>query len=159
MTKTLDKILNKLDGYLMSIERNLDTGMYELKVGFRKNWVYKSTDDVECKVIVESENGNVVTILGKHDEIIIDDLINFVNRVIETNKKITLMQKEFDEQLEKQKQVLIDQQMEFNEQLDEIKETSFDDYEEDVEPIKENTEEKDETDEVFMDEDVVQKIS
>lgn len=159
MTKTLDKILNNLDGYLMSIERNVDTSMYELKVGFRKNWVYKSTDDIECKVIVESENGNIVIISGKHDEVIIDELIDFVNKVIETNKKITQMQEEFEKQMEEEKDKLAEKFMKFEEEIEEMKESSFNDEEEEVEPPKKSTKNTKEKEEVFIDEDVVQKIS
>ena len=158
MGKTLEKILGKLDGYLMSIERNLETSMYELKVGFRKNWVYKSTDDIECEVTIESDNGDIIIISGKHDEVTIDDLIDFVNKVIDTNKKITQMQKEFEDKLEEQKQLIADQILQFDEKIEEMRESSFNN-EEEIEPTtksKKNTKEKED---VFMDEDVVQKIS
>jgi hypothetical protein len=158
MGKTLDKILKKLDGYLVSIERNLDTDMYELKVGFRKNWVYKSTDDIECDVVIEAETGSVAIISGKHEEVIIDDLVDFVNKVIDTNKKITQMQEEFEDKLEEQKQLIADQILQFEEEIEEMRETSFKD-EEEVEPTKKSSKNTKEKEEVFIDEDVVQKIS
>jgi len=158
MGKTLDKILKKLDGYLVSIERNLDTDMYELKVGFRKNWVYKSTDDIECDVIIEAETGSVAIISGKHEEVVIDDLVDFVNKVIDTNKKITQMQEEFEDKLEEQKQLIADQILQFEEEIEEMRETSFKD-EEEVEPTKKSSKNTKQKEEVFIDEDVVQKIS
>lgn len=158
MGKTLEKILGKLDGYLMSIERNLETSMYELKVGFRKNWVYKSTDDIECEVTIESDNGNVVIISGKHDEVTIDDLIEFVNKVIDTNKKITQMQKEFEDKLEEQKQLIADQILQFDEKIEEMRESSFNE-EEEVKPTTKSKRKTKEKEDVFIDDDIVQKIS
>lgn len=130
MTNTIHSILENIDGYLISIKRNTETSMYELEVGFRKNWVFKSTDDIECEVLVESDGGTLLTISGKHDEVIIDDLIEFVNKVIETNRRITEMQEKFEREMEEEKEKLAEKVMEFEASLDEVKENSFDEKEE-----------------------------
>lgn len=127
---TIQKKLEEIDGYLISIKRNIDTSMYELEVGFRKNWVFKSTEDIECDIKVESDNGTLLIISGKHNEITIDDLIEFVNKVIETNGKITEMQKKFEAEMEAEKEKLADKIVEFEATLDEVKETSFNKKEE-----------------------------
>ena len=90
MAKTLEKILGKLEGYLMSISRNVETGMYELEVGFRKNWVFKSNEDINCEITIESDSGSMVTISGKHGEVVVDDLVDYVNRVIETIRNVAV---------------------------------------------------------------------
>ena len=138
-TKTLQNILKKLDGYLISIKRNLDTSMYELEVGFRKNWTFKSTDDIECEILDEFDDGTIVKIYGKHDEVIVDDLIIFINKVIDTNKKITEMQEKFDEELEEQKTEIANKILEFDQSILDFKDSSFDD---DNEEEKESSETK-----------------
>lgn len=157
---TLHKILENLDGYLFSIQRNVETSMYELEVGFRKNWVFKSTDDVECETIIESDNGTLVKIYGKHDEVIEDDLIDFVNKVIATNKKITEMQKKFDKELEDQKEIMVLKTLKFDEAIAEFKDSSFELLDEDDgkdEEVDAHEEMSSDNEEV-SEEDVVEKI-
>lgn len=161
MAKTVHDILEQIDGYLISIKRNIDTSMYELEVGFRKNWVFKSTEDIECDIKVESDNGTLLTISGKHDEVTIDDLIEFVNKVIETNRKITEMQEKFEREMEAEKEKLAEKVMEFEASLDEVKETSFDDKEEKPKQNKKTTKKKTDDSEVSIEDDekLAQKIS
>ena len=80
--KPIEKALNKLEGYLLSIERDVMKGHYELKVGIPKKWVYESTDKVECEVIHSTKEGDVVKVFALEDDIILDDLILFVNIII-----------------------------------------------------------------------------
>ena len=156
MAKTLEKILSKLEGYLMSISRNVDTGLYELEVGFRKNWAFKSNDDIECDITLESDNGSLVTISGKHDEVIVDDLVDYVSRVIETNKQITEMQEELQKQLEDQKQAMEDKIIEFDKKIEKFKETSLAGTTEE-EPSKKKV--KSVSEEFIEDDELAQKIS
>lgn len=142
--------LKSLEGYLISIKRNVETSNYELEVGFRKDWVFKSTKDVDCVVVNETENGKLVTVSGKHDETTIDDLISYVDKVIETNKKITEMQKRFESELEKKKKELEEEIYKFQEQLDEYKDSSLSDDDE--------TSEDEEKNEIEI-EDLAQKVS
>lgn len=118
----IHKALENLDGYLISIKRNVETGMYYLEVGFRKNWVFKSTENIKCDIDVESETGTLLTISGKHDEVTIDDLIDFVDRVIETNRKITEMQEEFKREIEKRKEEMANRLLEIEDELERVTE-------------------------------------
>ena len=156
MKQTLENIIAPLDGYLISIKRNVDNAMYELEVGFRKNWVYKSTDDIECDVTLESDNGSLVTISGKHDEITVDNLIEFVKKVIETNQKITEMEERFEEKLAEQRKSLEDEVYKFQNELEEFKSTSFDSSKT-KEP--KSTSKKKIKSETITDEELIQKIS
>lgn len=158
--QTVHTILEDLDGYLISIERNIDTGMYELKVGFRKNWVFKGTDDVECTVETESENGTIAIISAKYEDVIIDDLIDFVVKVINTNQKITELNEKFEKQLEQRKKELEEEILKFDEEIEEFKKNSFERLEEKVEKKPKKRGKKDRSD-VFTneDEEVIQKIS
>jgi hypothetical protein len=158
--KVINKALENIDGYLISIKRNVDTGMYELEVGFRKNWVFKSTDDIECEVITETDNGTLLTINGKHDEVVIDDLIDFVNKVIETNKKITEMQEKFEEELQKKKEELANEIMKFEETIEKYKDSSFEDEEEEKPKTRKSKKTTDGAKKISIeDESVAQKIS
>ena len=98
--KALERALNKIEGYLMSIKRDVVEGHYYLEVGIPKNWVYKETDTVACEVLQETKQGDFVKIYPLKDGIVIDDLIGFVNIIIDTNKLIAKKQEEFDKQLE-----------------------------------------------------------
>jgi hypothetical protein len=125
----LEKALNKVDGYLLSIKRNTIKGSYEIEVGIPKTWAYKSTDKIECEVIHETKQGDIVKISANKEDVVIDDLIKFVNIIIETNQRIAKMQEDFDKQLEKAKQDLEDQVKSFYEKVDEMKESSFEEME------------------------------
>lgn len=150
--------LEKVDGYLINIERNIDNSSYELAVGFRKNWVFKSNNHIECKITSESNNGTLVTISGKHDEVTVDDLIDYVIKVIETNKKITEMQKRHEEEIEKKKEKFAEELLKFEEELEKYKESSFseNDIEKDLKE-KEEVENGDKFDD--LDETTSQKIN
>jgi hypothetical protein len=163
----IHKILENLNGYLISINRNFETEMYELEVGFKKNWVFKSNDNIECSVEKETDSGSLVIISGKHDEVVIDDLVQYVNKVIETNKKITEMQERFEEELKRKKEQLEEEVFKFQEEIDKYKDTSLstqydedvdEDDEEEVKEIKKTTNKK--TKELSIEENkIAQKIS
>ena len=148
--KSLQKALNKVEGYLMSMERDAVKGQYELKVGIPKNWAYKANDKIDCETLQETKQGDLVRVFAIDDDVVVDDLIEFVNIIIETNKKIADMQKELDEQLEKQAKQMEEYAVQFMSKIEEVKESSFEEMEEKQksvgeptkEPTKENLEEE-----------------
>lgn len=145
----IHELLEEVDGYLISIKRNVDDKTYELQVGFRKNWVFKSNENIECKVDIESDNGTLVTVSSKHEDVYIDDLIEYVNKVINTNKKITEMQKNFEKELEKQKEAIANKIMEFEDSIAQFKDSSFN---------KKNDEKGDDEKEVNIEDDIKDDI-
>lgn len=155
--QTVHKILEDLDGYLISMERNIDTGMYEFKVGFRKNWVFKATDNVECTIETETENGTIAIISGKYEDVIVDDLIDFVVKVINTNQKITERQEKFEKLLEERKKELEEEILKFDQEIEEFKEKSFEELSEsDEKEVKKPTKKiLKESADVFIEEDTV----
>ena len=136
--KVLDKALQKLDGYLISISRNTETTLYELKVGIPESWVYKENDDIGFEVELESEIGSIVIIFGKTDEIVLDDLIDYVNVIVDTNKKIADAEEAFNKKLEATKADMVKEIEDFRKGLEEMKNESFsiNEEEEEDEPPK-----------------------
>ena len=133
--KPLEKALRKIEGYLITIKRNTVEGRYELEVGIPKNWAYKSTDKVECEVVQSTKQGDLVKVFALEDDVVVDDLIEFVNIIIDTNKKIAQMQKELDDQLEKQAKQMEEYAKGFLEKIEEMKESSFVEMEEKQEEL------------------------
>lgn len=138
--KTIHSKLEKLDGYLISINRNIDTEAYELEVGFRKDWVYKSTSKINCDVIVETENGSRVNISGKDDDVVIDDLIRYVIKVIDKNQDITNLQMKFKEEMEKRKEEFANILLECEKSFDDFDNDETDDEESDDEETEDEEE-------------------
>jgi hypothetical protein len=147
---TIEDKLKDVEGYLASIKRNPDDAAYEIEVGIPKSWVYKENDDFAIKVIQETDLGSLILISGKHDKIILDNLISFVAKIIETNEKLRLMEEEFEKQMKEAKENLEKQLIGFQEKLEKVKSQSFIDEEE----SKENA--VDETPEETSEEDAVQ---
>jgi len=157
--KNLQAILNGLEGYLISIQRNAEEAMYELEVGIPKNWVYKPTKRIDYETIHEGDNGSIIKVFGIKDDVVIDDLIDFVEVIIETNKRIQLMQEEFDQRMIETKKQLEHQALEFYERLDEVKETSFKSIDEQLQETKRRKEVKTEKSEIDFTEELEEKLS
>ncbi|MFW6219421.1 MAG: hypothetical protein ACOC33_01005 [bacterium] len=125
MVKQIQKTIEPLDGYLISMTRDTVNGYYVLEVGIPRGWVYKSNDIIECEEINKNDNGVLLKIKPKKEEVVIDDLFEFVNLIIQTNAKIVEKEKEFNDRMEKYKQDLEMQVKSFYDELDTIKEKSF----------------------------------
>jgi len=123
--KEVELILDTIAGYMTRIFRNTDKGWYELEVGIPKNWVFDENDEIGCEILEEVEMGKLIRIFPKNENIVIDDLILFVNIIIKTNKKIAEKEKEFADKMEDMKKNLETQASEFYKELDELKENSF----------------------------------
>lgn len=123
--KKIEAALHSVDGYLLSISRNTMNGWYELQVGLPANWVYDENDKISCEVIEETEAGTLVKIAPKSKEIVIDDLIAFVQAIITTNEKIAKKEKQFTDKMEAMKSKLQEEAKKFYTELDELKEKSF----------------------------------
>jgi SMC interacting uncharacterized protein involved in chromosome segregation len=123
--KEVESILEPISGCLSSITRNTVNGWYELEIGIPKNWVFTENDEIGIEVVSEIDEGKLLKIFPKNVEIVIDDLINFVNIVVNTNKKIAKKEEEFKAQMEEMKKGLEQKASDFFKELDELKENSF----------------------------------
>jgi len=123
--RTIKKILDKLDGKLLSIERNTEEGKYELQIGLPATWVYKSTDYVGLEEIAKNDDGVLLKVFSDDEAVCIDDLIEFVGVIIDTNEKIAQKEEEYNKLMEERKKQLQDEFSKYEDELDELREKSF----------------------------------
>jgi len=121
----VEEKLKPLSGYLISIKRNTVNGWYELQIGVPADWIYKGNDIIKCEPIQTVDAGHILLISPKKDDVIVDDLIDFVVLIIETNQKIREKEKEFTNKMDTVKKSLEDEAKQFYKQLEDLKEKSF----------------------------------
>lgn len=123
--KEIEAILNPIEGYVKSINRNPVEGWYEMEIAIPKNWVFNENNEIGVVVLNENEVGKLINIVPKSQSVVIDDLVHFVQIVIRTNEKIAEKELEFKQQMEEMKKGLEKKASEFFKELDELKENSF----------------------------------
>lgn len=123
--KTIEAALAAVDGYLISIARDTVNGWYEIEVGLPPKWVFDENDKIGCEVLIDEEEGKLVKISPKKPDIVIDDLIGFVEIIKITNERIAEKEKQFTDKMEEMKGVLENEAKKFYTELDELKENSF----------------------------------
>lgn len=121
----IEKALSPVEGHLISMSRNPMKGWYEIEVGVYKSWVFDSNKDIECEVIAEDNDGKLLKVFPKHTKVTIDELIRFVELIIETNERIAEKEREFAKEMEKMKEMLEERAKSFYSELDTLKDTSF----------------------------------
>jgi len=121
----IENALSPVEGHLISMSRNPMKGWYEIEVGVYKSWVYDGNKDIDCEVIAEDEDGKLLKIFPKHNKIGVDELIRFVELIIETNERIAEKEREFAKEMEKMKEMLEQKAKTFYTELDTLKDSSF----------------------------------
>lgn len=130
--KNIEEGLEPLSGHLLAIKRNTINGWYELEIGIPNGWIFKGNDLIECETLKEGDEGILLRISPKQEGIIVDDLFMFVELIINTNSRISAMEREFTDQLNSAKEELKGQAKNFYQKLDDLKEKSFDKFNVDV---------------------------
>jgi hypothetical protein len=123
--KTIEAILEPITGYLLSITRNTLKGWYEMEIGIPKGWVFTDNDEIICEVLNENENGKLIKIAPNNDSVSIDDLVDFVIIILDTNEKIAQKEKQFTDKMMEMRDRLEEEAKKFYEELDELKDNSF----------------------------------
>jgi hypothetical protein len=120
------EILEPLTGYLISINRDTKKGCYVFKIGLPAGWFYKETDDIACEVIEEVKNeGSIINISPKNDDINPDDIIEYIRKIIEVNESVSEREDKFKSEMEEFKSSFEERIKKFYNDLDEYKEKSF----------------------------------
>jgi hypothetical protein len=125
--KLIEQALNATGGYINTISRDTVHGWWVLEVGLPKSWVYDNNQKIDCETVFENDLGCMIKISPKTDDVVIDDLISFVEIIISTNEKIALKEKEFTDKMQEMKNVLENEAKKFYQELDDLKEKSFND--------------------------------
>ena len=116
--KEIESILEPITGYLSSITRNTVKGWYELEVGIHKNWAFNENSEIGCEIVTEGDEGKIIKIFPKNNNIVIDDLILFVKIIINTNERIATKEKEFADKMEQMRKNLEKEASDFYKELD-----------------------------------------
>jgi len=135
----IETILEPTNGYIRSFTRDTVNGWWEVEVGMPKTWVFSENKDISCILITENDVGKLIKISPKKSTIVFDDLINFVEIIIETNKRIANKEKEFTDKMEEMKNTLENEAKKFYNELDELKINSFKNLNQKLNPISEKT--------------------
>jgi uncharacterized protein with von Willebrand factor type A (vWA) domain len=123
--KIIESALHPTDGYITTFTRNTVEGWWELEVGIPKSWVFNENNEIKCDVITESDFGKLIKISPKNTNVVIDDLVSFVEIIIKTNEKIAKKEQEFGNEMAEMKKMLEEKAKKFYQELDELKENSF----------------------------------
>ena len=123
--KTIEGALAAVDGYLISIARDTVNGWYELEIGLPPTWVIDENEKIGCEVLIDEEEGKLIRVSPKNHNIVIDDLVGFVEIIVKTNAMIAEKEKQFTDKMEEMKKELEAEAREYYQELDELKEESF----------------------------------
>ena len=123
--KTIELALESTNGYINSFTRNTVEGWWELEVGLPKTWVFDENDEINCETLFQNDVGKLIKVSPKNSDIVIDDLISFVEIIINTNQKIADKEKQFTDRMQEMKGVLEKEAKKFYEELDELRINSF----------------------------------
>ncbi len=122
--KIIEEALSGVDGYLISISRDTLNGWYVLEIGLPAGWVFDENEKIGCEVLVEEE-GKLIKISPKIDGIVIDDLIGFLEIIIDINQKIAEKEKQFTDKMDEMKRELEEKARNYYKELDDLKDESF----------------------------------
>ena len=123
--KTIESALHPTDGYITAFTRNTVEGWWELEVGIPKSWVFNENNEIKCEVISESDFGKLIKVSPKNANVVVDDLVSFVEIIIKTNEKIAEKEQEFGNEMAEMKKMLEEKAKKFYQELYELKENSF----------------------------------
>ena len=123
--KTIELALESTTGYVNSFVRNTAEGWWEVEIGLPKGWVYDENNKIGCEIVFENEIGKLIRVFPKKKDVVIDDLIAFVEIIILTNEKIAEKEKQFKDKMQEMKGLLEKEAKSFYQELDELKENSF----------------------------------
>jgi len=123
--KPIQAALAPTDGYIKSFSRNTVEGWWEVEIGLPINWVYDENVKIGCEIVFENEVGKLVKVYPKKTDVVLDDLIAFVEIIIATNERIAEKEKQFTDKMQEMKGILEDEAKKFYQELDELKENSF----------------------------------
>lgn len=125
MTRIVEEALAPIAGYFISMSVDTVTGFYILEIGIPDKWAFSNSNNIKCDILAENDEGKILKISSENEETSIDDLIDFVSVIINTNMKIAKKEEEFEERMNSMKKQLEDEARRFYAELDTLKDNSF----------------------------------
>lgn len=125
MTRIVEEALAPIAGYFISMSVDTVTGFYILEIGIPDRWAFSSSNNIKCDILAENDEGKILKISSENEQTSIDDLIDFVSIIINTNMKIAMKEVEFEERMNNMKKQLEDEARRFYAELDTLKDSSF----------------------------------
>lgn len=92
-----------IDRFIMSITKNPENDTYEFQIGIPPKWEFSSNDNIDVEVITAVEQGSVLKLTTKDENITFDDFVEFIKLIVDVNIAIEEQNKELNEVLNKQK--------------------------------------------------------
>ena len=123
--KPVESALTPSNGYINSFTRNTQEGWWEIEVGLPASWVFDENSKIGCETTFDNEIGKLIRVFPKENDIVVDDLIDFIEVIISINEKIAEKEKQFTDKMQEMKSVLEQEAQKFYKELDELKENSF----------------------------------
>lgn len=123
--KIIEEALQPTDGYINLFKRDTLHGWWEIEIGIPRTWVFDENDEIKCEILTQNEIGKLIKVSPRNSDIVIDDLVKFVEIIIQTNQKIAEKEKEFTDKMEEMKKQLEEEAKHFYQELDELKASSF----------------------------------
>ncbi|MFW6243344.1 MAG: hypothetical protein ACOC2W_04225 [bacterium] len=131
MNKSINEKFKKIEDYFIKAVNNFEENRIEFEIGFPEKWYYKSNDIIKCEEDNVEGVGKILKIYPQEEGYYIEDTINFIIKTIETNNRISEMEKSFKEKMESEKEKIQKEVDNFYSQIEELREKSFDNIDDD----------------------------
>lgn len=133
----INEKFDSIKEYLLLIKNNVEEERFEFEIGLPEKWYIKSNDFIECETVKKIEDfGSIMKIYSKTESTTTEDVFNFIIKTIETNNKISDMEKSFKEEVETKKQKIKNEVETFYAKIEELREKSFENLDDEETIIK-----------------------
>lgn len=123
--KPIEAALDPSDGKINTFKRDTIKGWWEIEVGIPSKWVFEENNNIGTEIIFENKLGKLIRVYPKNHDIVIDDLVTYIDVVIKTNEKIAEKEKQFTDKMEQMRTMLEIEAEKFYVELDELRDNSF----------------------------------
>lgn len=119
--KQVQRKLSKLDTYLHKIEINPETGNYEVFIATPYKWIIKENNSFGIKFLLDEEDqGKYFSIAPKVDEVEVDDILEFADKIISLNKNIEREEEELKKRIQEEKERLAKEVQDFYDKVENL---------------------------------------
>lgn len=135
----IDDILSPLDGYLISINRNPETGSYMIDIALPNEWVFESTNRVMCEIINSNDIGKIIRVKQSQklkEPIKLNEIIEFSLKIMEINAEINRKMDSFNQKLREMEDFIMGEKNKIAEEINVLKKTKLQTSDNNVDEFK-----------------------